>query len=128
MFVLVVKYIIRIRKRPHTRVTHILKVVCNIFAFIQCLNKALLEIWESIFIVHRFFFLFTRAIRYLLCLFVYREEEKNPFILKREGDTNDKKKLFSSPSLSLCVLIARPHFCIYTWLSVYTYCSLLFLE
>jgi len=107
-----------------------IKVVCNIFAFIQCLNKSLLEIWESIFIVHLLFFFITWAIRYLLCLFLYSAQKKIYSSSRerwREGDTNDKnERLFFTPSFSLdrkCVCWSHVHTFVHTW-TVYIYCSL----
>jgi hypothetical protein len=76
--------------------------------------------------------LFTQAIRYLLCLFLDREEKKI-YSFSREKAILMIRKSFSSLSLlSLSVYVyadrTSTHFCIYMTECVYTYCSLLLLE
>jgi hypothetical protein len=94
-----------------------IKVVCNIFAFIQCVNKNLLEIWESIVIVHLFFSLLLEQYDISYVSFSI-EQKKNLFLLERDAEKAilmiRMKSFFFALALSLSLsimLIARPHFC-----------------
>jgi hypothetical protein len=89
VFVFIVKYIIRIRKRATTHTRHpvciqLKKVVCDIFAFIRWLSDSILKTKE-VYCVHKrlvvlFYFFFAWASGYLLCFLTW----KNPFISREK--------------------------------------------